>query len=70
MIEAKYRKQAAKAADAMRAALMAVEACGADIELTRIVGRLADDRTKICALFGLPAEQAFQEATLAAKGGR
>lgn len=68
MIEAKYQMRAATAADAMRAALLAVEACGADIDLTHIVSRLADDRTKLCTLFGLPPEQAFQEARLAAEG--
>lgn len=70
MIEAKYQMQAAKAADALRTALLAVENCGADVELTHIVTRLSDDRRTLCRLFGLPAEQAFQEATLAAKGGR
>lgn len=63
-IEAKYQMRAAVAADAMRLALIAVEQCGADIELTHIVTRLADDRTKLCKLFGLPPEQALLEAWL------
>lgn len=61
MIEVeKYKLAAAKAADAMREALLAVEACGADVELTNIVVRLSSDRDLICRLFGLPSEQAFQ----------
>ena len=58
MIEAKYREKAAAAADALRAALAAVEECGADEELTKIVCHLADDRTQLCRLFGLRPEQA------------
>jgi len=60
----KYQAKAVAAADAMRAALIAVEECGADIELTNIVRHLGDDRTKLCRLFGLPPEQAFQAARL------
>lgn len=66
MIEVeKYQAQAAAAADAMRAALLAVEACGADVELTNIVMHLGDDRTKLCRLFDLPPEQALQAERLA-----
>lgn len=59
-IDAKYQPKAAIAADALRAALIAVEDCGADPELTNIVMHLADDRTKLCLLFGLDPAQAFQ----------
>lgn len=57
-IEAKYIQKAAAAADALRAALIAVEACGADEELTKIIIRLSDDRTRLCNLFRMPSEQA------------
>ena len=60
MIESKYEPQARVAADALREALIAVEACGADVELTKIVGHLADDRTRLCNLFGLNVVQAYQ----------
>ncbi len=60
----KYRQKAAVAADALRAALIAVEGCGADVELTDIVIRLQTDRTKLCLLFGLDPVQAFQTSTL------
>ena len=60
MIESKYEPQARIAADALREALIAVEACGADEELTKIVGHLADDRTRLCNLFGLNVVQAYQ----------
>lgn len=60
MIESKYELEARVAADALREALIAVEACGADVELTKIVGRLADDRTRLCNLFGLNTVQAYQ----------
>lgn len=66
MIEPRYQRQAAEAADKLRAALIAVEACGADVELTNIVIHLGDDRTKLCNLFGLPPEQAFQVERLTA----
>lgn len=55
-----YETQARFAADALREALIAVEACGADVELTKIVGHLADDRVRLCRLFGLNAVQAYQ----------
>lgn len=60
MIENKYEREARIAADALRDALIAVEACGADEELTKIVIRLSDDRTRLCNLFGLDTVQAFQ----------
>lgn len=60
MIEDKYEPQARIAADALREALMAVEACGADPLLTDIVCHLADDRTKLCTAFGLNTVQAYQ----------
>lgn len=60
MIEDKYEPQARIAADALREALIAVEACGADVELTKIVGHLADDRTRLCNLFRLNVVQAYQ----------
>ena len=60
MIEHKYEPQARIAADALREALIAVEACGANVELTKIVGHLADDRTRLCNLFGLNVVQAHQ----------
>lgn len=56
MIEDKYKPQAAAAADALRTALLAVEDCGADVELTNIVVGLSDARTKLCTLFGLPVD--------------
>lgn len=64
----KYRERAALAADAMRAAVIAVEACGADVELTNIVMHLADDRTTLCRLFDLPPEQAHEAGWLADHG--
>lgn len=71
MIEVeKYQAKAAAAADALRAALIAVEECGADVELTNIVMHLGDDRTKLCRLFGLPPEQAHQVEQLAAREQR
>lgn len=60
VIDKKYRLNAAKAADSMRQALLAVEDCGGDVELTRIVANLANDRYKLCSLFGLNPAQAFQ----------
>lgn len=56
----KYREKAAVAVNALRAALIAVEDCGADPELTAIVVRLSDDRSKLCGLFGLQGAQAHQ----------
>lgn len=60
MIEHKYELQARIAADALRDALIAVEACGADPLLTDIVGHLGDDRTRLCQAFGLNTVQAYQ----------
>lgn len=62
MIEYEYEPQARVAADALREALIAVEACGDDEELTKIVVRLSDDRTRLCNLFGLNTVQAYQAA--------
>lgn len=64
----KYRERAALAADAMRAAIIAVEALEPDVELTNIVVRLSDDRMKLCRLFDLPPEQAHQAGWLADHG--
>lgn len=58
----KYQDKARVAADALRAALLAVEDCGADPELTNIVMHLGDDRTKLCRLFDLDPSQGHQVA--------
>lgn len=54
MIDEQYKPRAQRAVDLLRVALIAVEECGADVELTNIVVAVSDAQMTLRRLFDLP----------------